>query len=167
MVNLTSLRFVLWSGLAVSLTSSCAHIAPVISTTPTRSVEGVELAVAGDSCDEEQEPDWYGSNLTELLVEVRVNNPTAHPIVVRRSEMGLQTSDGTRLETVSWGAASPLTIPNGQTTSFRLRFMNRGSLHCGSKVALDTRGSVHAEEGRSMNTDGIVFIAAAPKPVRL
>jgi hypothetical protein len=166
MVAQTSLCSLLLSGLVVSVTSSCAHVAPVSGAVPTRSAEGVELAVAGDSCDEEQEPDWYGWNLTELLLQVRVSNPTGRPIAVRPSDIGLRTPDGTRLNTVSWGAASPLAVSTGETKSFDLRFMNRGSLHCGTKVELDTSGSIRTE-GRSLTTDGIVFTASSSKPLRL
>jgi hypothetical protein len=166
MVSPKSIRSVMLPGFVVSLASACTHVAPIVGVSPTRSVQGVELVVSGDSCDEEQEPDWYGSNLTELVLEVRVTNPTQQAITVQRDEIRLRTPDGVSLNTLTWGAASPLTIATGEAKSFQVRFMDRGSLHCGTKVELDTSGSVTAS-GHPLSTDGIRFTASGPRPIRL
>ena len=161
-----SLQSILLSGLFASLTASCAHVTPLTAVAPTRSVEGVEVAVAGDSCEEAEEPDGYGWNLTELVLELRITNPTGKPVVVRPGDIGLRTPDGARLTTVTWGAANPLNVEAGATKSFDLRFMDRGSLHCGAKVELDTKGSVTAS-GLRLNVDRVTFTASGQRPITL
>ena len=161
-----SLQSVLLSGLVASLGSSCAHVTPVSGVAPTRSAEGVEVTVAADACDEAQEPDGYGWSLTELMLEVRVTNPTGTPILVRPGDIRLRTSDGASLGTLTWGAAIPMNVAAGATKSFDLRFMDRGSLHCGTHVELDTSGSVTAG-GHALTTDGVAFTASGAPPIRL
>jgi hypothetical protein len=147
--------------LALFAGSACTHLAPparIAGVAP--SPEGVQLAVTGLACDQVQEPEFYGDDLAELTLAVSVRNGTTAAVDVRAGDLRLVVPDGSRLETVSWGAARPLAVERGETKAFEVRFMNRGALACGEEVELDTKGSVTAS-GRTLDTGPVRFIAAA------
>jgi len=123
--------------LAVSQ-GACALHPPVQSSGPAISREGVQLAVTRQRCFESQETDHPGDNLAEATLEVQVTNATAAPVTVHRDAFRLVTAppDRAYLETMTWGAANPLTVASGTTQTFELRFMNRGSLRCASDLVL-------------------------------
>ena len=104
---------------------------------PVTSHEGVELAVVGQRCDQFEEPHQYGNDLVESVVEVQVRNATPAPLTVRRDAFRLITPDGFALKTLTWNAGQPVTMSGGQTRTFELRFMTRGSLECAREMVLD------------------------------
>jgi hypothetical protein len=149
--------------LALFAASACTHLAPPARTAgAVQSGSGVELAVTGLACDQVREPEFYGDDLAELTLAVSVRNGTAAPVDVRASDLRLVVPGGSRLETVSWGAARPLAVERGETKSFEIRFMNRGALACGEEVQLETRGSVTAS-GHAVDTGALRFVAAVAR----
>jgi hypothetical protein len=139
------------------LPAACAHMtAPARNGGPTRSVEGVALALARESCDQTREPGWHGLDLTELTLEIEVRNPTATPLAILRKNMRLVTPDGGALKTSTFGAGSPLDVAGGETKTFEVRFQSRGALACAAELRLDTDGSVTAG-AKPLATDGITF----------
>ena len=152
----------LFAGLAAAFFPACAHLAaPARNGGPTRSAEGVELAVAGKSCAETQEPDWYGDDLAELTLQVRVRNPTNAPVTIHREDLRLLVPAGGALRTISWRAAEPLPVAVGETKAFEIRFMSRGVLACGAAPELETRGSVTMDD-KVLPTGRIAFTPSAP-----
>ena len=129
---------------------------------PTQTSDGVELAVAGNHCEQTMETDWQGADLAELILAVKVKNPTPAPIAVHRGDMRLLAPDGAALKTVTWGAREPLYVASGETKSFDIRFMSRGSLQCGAPLQLDTRGAVTTDD-HVLVTDRISFTPSAPR----
>ncbi len=142
--------------------SACATMTPPVRTgAPTQTSEGVELAVARKHCDQTQDSDWDGEDLAELIVEVQVKNPTRAPIAIHRGDMRLLAPDGAALKTITWRADDPLYVASGETKSFDMRFMARGSLECGAPLQLDTRGAVTTDH-HVLVTDRISFTPSAP-----
>ena len=150
------------AGVAATIAPACAHMTPPARNDgPTRSSEGVELAVARKSCDQIQKPDWHGNDLAELTLEVQVRNPTPAPVTIKRVDLRLLAPDGTALRTVTWRAADPLPVGRRETKSFEIRFMSRGSLQCAAELQLDTRGAVTTDD-RVLQTGRITFTPSPP-----
>jgi hypothetical protein len=119
---------------------ACALAPPFKNAGPSKSHEGVEVAVTRQRCDLSTEPGQYGWDLLETTLEVQVTNATAAPLTVHRDAIRLLTPNGAALKTQTWGSSEPLTIAGGATGTFELRFMNRGRMQCKSDMALDLDG---------------------------
>jgi hypothetical protein len=126
-----------------ALAPACAGLTPPArSSGAAKSSDGVAVAVARQQCTQTAEPDWWGNDLVEEVLEVEVRNASAAPLAVHRDAFRLLTPDGAALRTITWGAADPLTVATGETRAFELRFMNRGSLQCSGEMRLDPDGGV-------------------------
>lgn len=111
---------------------------PALGGGPVVSPAGVTLAVTRQSCTQTRdEPTQRGYDLVEERIEVQVRNGAPAPIAIKRDGFRLVTPEGFALRTVTWRAADPLTLSGGETRTFVLRFMTRGSLGCARPMALD------------------------------
>ena len=129
--------------LPLALAAACAGMAPPVRNSgPSVSQEGIELAVPSQACSQNRETDYPDDYLAEETVEVRIRNAAPAPITIRPDEFRLLTPDGFALETATWGAAAPLIVSGGETRTFRLSFMARGSLRCARELKLDAAGAV-------------------------
>jgi len=132
--------------LAVALAPACAPLRlPYKTGGPVASPEGVELAVSRQSCTQNVDPDFYGQDLVEEVVEVQVRNASTKPLTVQRDAFRLISPDGQGLKTMTWRAVDPLALDAGETKTFELRYMTRGVLECAREMKLD------ADAGVSMN----------------
>jgi hypothetical protein len=139
------------------LAPACTMRPPVQSSGPAISRDGVQLAVTSQQCTQTVEPDNQGSDLVEEIVEVQVRNASASPLTVRRDAFHLVAPDGTALTTQTWRAFDPLTVEGGQTRTFELRFMTRGSLACAREMTLDADTAVRLRE-RVLDVGGVRFV---------
>ena len=143
--------------LAVALAPACAPLRlPYKSGGPAASREGVELAVSRQSCTQNVDPDFYGEDLVEEVVEVQVRNATSNPLTVQRDAFRLVSPDGHGLKTMTWRAVDPLPLNGGETGSFELRFMTRGLLQCTREMKLDADGGVRMN-GRPVELGAVSF----------
>jgi hypothetical protein len=163
MKNRTLLRI---AGCLVAATAplACATMTPPAKTAgPTRSTEGVEMAVARQSCIQYKDADWRDEDLTELTLALEIHNPTPAAIVVHPDRVRLRTPDGVALPATTWGSWMPVEIAGNQTKTLELRFQNRASLRCAAPLQLQTAGSLTAQE-RPLATDAIAFTPVAARP---
>jgi hypothetical protein len=143
--------------LAVALTPACAPLRlPYKTGGPVASREGVELAVSRQSCTQNVDPDFYGEDLVEEVVEVQLRNATANPLTVQRDAFRLISPDGQGLKTMTWRAAEPLALGAGETKSFQLRYMTRGGLTCTREMKLDVDAGV-TTNGRPVVMGAVSF----------
>lgn len=129
------------------LSFGCALAPPFKNGGPAVSREGVQVAVTRQRCDQVEEPEEYGWDLVETVVEVQVRNATASPLTVHRDAFRLEGAEGTALTTQTWRAAEPLTIDRGATGTFEVRFMTRGGLECAREMILDVEAGLVLPEG--------------------
>ena len=149
----TKLVFVL----AVAVAPACAPLRlPYKSGGPAASPEGVELAVSRQSCTQNVDPDFYGQDLVEEVVEVQVRNATSNPLTVQRDAFRLITPDGHGLKTMTWRAVDPLPLDAGETRTFELRYMTRGILECTREMKLDADAGVRMN-GRPIEVGAVSF----------
>jgi len=123
----------------LALAQGCALRPPVKNSGPTMSTEGIQLAVTRQSCYETKDPDFRDDDLAEAILEIEVRNGAQTPVTVHRDAFQLVTAgpDRVYLRTQTWGAAQPMTVNGGASSTFELRFMTRGSLKCASDLTLD------------------------------
>jgi hypothetical protein len=145
------------AALLLALAPACWMRPPVQNSGPAISREGVQLAVTGQQCTQTVEPDQYGNDLVEEIVEVEIRNATHTPLTVHRDLFHLVAPDGTALTTQTWRAFDPLTVEGGQTRTFELRFMTRGSLACGREMTLDANAGVRWPD-RLIDVGGVRFV---------
>ena len=113
--------------LGVLCAPACAPLRlPYRAGAPAASREGVEIAVNRQSCTQDQEPEFYGEDLVEEVVDA--------PVERRGIERGLKT--------LTWKAIDPLALSAGETRTFQLRYMTRGGLECAREMKLDFDGGV-------------------------
>ena len=138
-------------------TTACAALGlPYKASGPAASGEGVELAVSRQSCSQNVDPDFYGEDLVEEVVEVQLRNPTSKPLAVQRADFRLISPDGHRLPTMTWRAIDPLALGGGETGRFELRFMTRGLLQCAAEMKLEPGAGV-TMEGRPLALGAVSF----------
>lgn len=136
---------------------ACAPLrSPYKSDNPVATHDGVELAVTRQSCTQGADPDFYGSDLVEEVVEVQIRNAISKPLAVRREAFRLISPDGRWLKAMTWGAVEPLSLNAGQTRSFQLRYMTRGGLECAREMKLDADAGVTVD-GRPIPVGAISF----------
>jgi hypothetical protein len=113
--------------------------------------------VARQGCSQTTEPEEPGADPVEERLEVHVRNGASDPVAVQRDKFRLLAPDGSALETVTWRAAEPLTVPGGQDGTFELRFMTRGGLACRSEMRLDARDAL-ALRGNPVALGAVSFV---------
>lgn len=123
---------------------------------PVASREGVEVAVSRQSCTQNVDPDFYGADLVEEVVEVQVRNATSNLLTVHRDAFRLVSPDGHGLKTMTWRAVDPLALNAGETKTFELRYMTRGDLECTREMKLDADAGVKMN-GRPIGVGTISF----------
>lgn len=123
---------------------ACAPLRPPYrSEGPAAAVhDGVQIGVTRQSCTQAVDPDFYGSDLVEEVVEVQIRNGVSTPLAVQRDAFHLISPDGQWLETMTWRAAEPLSLNAGETKTFELRYMGRGAVECAREMKLDADGGV-------------------------
>ena len=125
------------------LSPACAPLRlPAKNGGPVKSDDGVEVAVSRQSCTQNVDPDFYGSDLVEEVVEVQVRNAAPAMLTVQRDAFRLIAPDGVALKTLTWRAADPLALNAGETRTFQLRFMTRSGLDCQQPMTLDLDAGV-------------------------
>jgi hypothetical protein len=133
---------------AAASSASCAPLRlPAQNTGPARSREGVELAVTRQACTQNVDPDFPDADLVEERVELQVRNTTSVPITIQRDGFRLIAPDGTALRTITWRAADPMTVSDGESRTFELRYMTRGSLACDGEMKLEPDGGIRIDQG--------------------
>jgi len=143
--------------LASALAPACAPLRlPARTTSPAVSREGVELALNRQSCTQNTEPGWFGSDLVEEVVELQIRNRTGTPVTVRRDAFRLVAPDGRALKTMTWRATEPLPLGGGEVRTFELRFMTRGSLACTREMRLEPDAGVRMND-RALRLGDIRF----------
>jgi hypothetical protein len=138
-------RFLPW-GAAVALSpllGACVPMTPpAISSGSSASKTGVVVSVVGQRCSETIEPELPGADLVEETLQVRVENRAASPATVHRDRFRVIAPDGSALQPRTWNAADPISVAEGTSASFDLRFMTRGSLECRKGMQLDPDGGI-------------------------
>jgi hypothetical protein len=136
---------------------ACAPLRlPYKSAGPAAAQDGVEIAVTRQSCTQEADPDFFGTDLVEEVVEVQVRNAIANPLAVQRDAFHLISPDGQWLQAMTWRAVEPLAVNAGETRSFQLRYMARGGLECTREMKLDADAGVRVN-GRAIRVGAISF----------
>ncbi len=131
--------------LTLAVASACVPLRPPVQNSgPTVSHDGVQVAVTRQACSESVEPEQPGNNLTEETIDLQVGNMLATPLSVHRDAFRLVTPDGSALKTITFRAADPLTLAAGETRSFKLRYMTRGSLQCDRSMTLEVSSGIRA-----------------------
>jgi hypothetical protein len=123
---------------------------------PAASREGVQIAVNRQSCTQDLEPEFHGTNLVEEIVEIQVRNATADPLTIQRDAFRLISPDGGGLKTSTWMAADPMALNAGETRTFKLRYMTRGGFDCTREMKLDFNAGVTIN-GRPIAIDAVSF----------
>jgi hypothetical protein len=146
--------------LALALAPACIPLRPPVQNSgPTVSREGVQVAVSRQRCSETVETEQPGNNLTEETIDVQVRNVLPTSLTVHRDAFYLVTPDGASLKTLTYCAADPLTLSAGETRSFELRYMTRGSLQCERPMKLDVSLGISAG-GNPVDLAPIQFVPA-------
>ena len=142
----------------LALAAACAGMIPAAQNSgPSVSQQGIQLAVPTQACTQNRETDYPDDYLAEETVEVQVRNAAPASITIHPDEFRLLTLDGFALEPATWGAAAPLLLSGGETRTFRLRFMARGSLQCARELKLDAAAGVRLG-GRPVKLTTIRFV---------
>jgi hypothetical protein len=128
--------------MAVTLFACAPFRPPVQNSGPVIARSGVELSVKRQSCTQSKEPEWPDADLVEEIVEVEIHSPVETSLAIQRDAFRLVAPDGAALRTVTWGAHEPISIGSGETRSFELRFMTRGSLDCAAPMTLESADAV-------------------------
>ena len=81
-------------GIAILSAPACAPLQLPYKSGGPASREGVELVVTRQSCTQNVDPDFYGPDLVEEVVEVQVRNATSSPLTVQRDAFRLIAPDG-------------------------------------------------------------------------
>jgi hypothetical protein len=138
--------------------SACAPLRlPYKSDSPVAAAhDGVQLAVTRQSCIQEVDPEFYGSDLVEEVVEVQIRNAISDPLMVQREAFHLISPDGHWLEAMTWRAVEPLSVNAGETRTFELRYMTRGGLECTREMKLDADAGVRVN-GRAIRIGAVSF----------
>jgi hypothetical protein len=136
---------------------ACAPLRPPAQNSgQTISTEGVEFGVTRQSCTQTKDPDQPGDDLVEEVVEIELRSPVATSLALQRDAFRLVTPDGFALRTITWGSAEPITIAGGETRTFALRFMTRGSLQCAGPMRLEPRDAVR-QAGSVVDLRAVTF----------
>ncbi|HEY8925028.1 MAG TPA: hypothetical protein VIU64_11660 [Polyangia bacterium] len=123
--------------------ASCAPLRlPAENAGTARSREGVELGVTRQACSQNVDPDFPNADLVEERVELQVRNATSAPITIQRDGFQLIAPDGTALRPLTWRAGDPMNVKGGESRTFELRYMTRGSLACDGEMKLEPDGSI-------------------------
>jgi hypothetical protein len=128
--------------MAVTLSACAPFRPPVQNSGPVIARSGVELSVKRQSCTQSKEPEWPDADLVEEIVEIEIHSPVATSLAIQRDAFRLVAPDGAALRTVTWGAREPISIGDGETRSFELRFMTRGILDCAAPMTLESADAV-------------------------
>jgi hypothetical protein len=154
----TTSGLVLAAALGGGVGPGCAPLRlPDQTSGPAISHEGVQVAVTRQSCTENVDPDFYGQDLVEEVVEVAVRNATPDPVIVQRDAFRLIAPDGPALKTITWNAVDPLALAGGELRTFELRFMTRGALACDHEMKLDSDAGVRIN-GQPVRVGAIPFV---------
>jgi hypothetical protein len=155
--HLGSLAFGSILALGSIFAPACAPLRPPYKNGgPVAAHEGVEIAVTRQSCTQQVDPDFTGSDLVEEVVEVQIRNAVSRSLAVRRDAFHLISPDGQWLEAMTWRAVEPLSLSAGETRTFELRYMGRGSFACAREMKLDADAGVLAD-GRPIRVGAISF----------
>ena len=130
---------------------------PAHSSGEVQSPAGVTFALARQGCAETVDPDQPAADLVEERLEVRISNGSPQAVTVQRDKLRLLAPDGSLLETVTWGADKPITVPSGQDRTFKVRYMAKGGIACDAEMRLDARQAVAAPD-HAIRLGGISFV---------
>jgi hypothetical protein len=155
--NLGSIAITSILALGSIFAPACAPLRPPYKTEgPPAAHDGVEIAVTRQSCTENVDPDYYGSDLVEEVVEVQIRNAIPSSLAVQRDAFHLVSQDGQWLDAMTWRAVEPLSVNAGETKTFQLRYMGRGAVECGREMQLDADDGVRMN-GRPIRLGAIRF----------
>lgn len=146
------------AAIVVLFAPACASLHPPAQNSgPGLSPEGVQIAVARQTCAQTQEPDYYANDLVETTLEIQVRNSTPDPITVHRDVFRLVTPEGIALRTMTWRAVDPLIVGGGETGTFELRFMARGGIECAREMVLEADSGVTLRD-KPVHLGGVHFV---------
>ncbi len=144
--------------LVLLLGSGCVPMKPPARNSgQVQSRDGVSLAIQRQGCSQTIEPELPGADLVEERIELRVHNGSSEPVTVHRDAFRLVTPDGSTLQTLTWLAAEPLTVAEGEERTFELRFMARGGLACAEEMRLVAGASLEIS-ARPLALQAIAFV---------
>ena|SRR5689334_5472055 len=118
--------------------------------------DGVQMAIVGQYCEEEQDPDWIDNEVVQLRMKIGVTNRSTKSVDFDPDRVRVIGPD--RVTPSPVAADSPLTVGPGETKVAAVRFMNRGSLKCQEEIKLDPSDSVRAD-AKPVPLRPIVFVA--------
>ena len=150
------------SAVAVSA-ASCGYVAPYTSSGPSLSKEGVEIAIAGESCyvnrSAEQFPTTVDDDQLNLALRLQIKNKSSHVAVLTPDHVGLsETLAGERM-VMHPRESGAISLQPGETQTISLNFEQSGALDCHHHLALEAAGAVEIDGGK-VSFEPIRFLAS-------
>jgi hypothetical protein len=114
------------------------------------------MAIVGQYCEDNEEPDDRGWPVIQLRMKVAVTNRTNDRLGFDPGRLRIVAPD--RVTPGPVAADSPLVVAPGETKIAELRFMSRGSLTCKEEMRLDPSDSLIAGN-RPVSLRPLAFVA--------
>ena len=143
--------------------ASCGYVAPYTSSGPSLSKEGVEIAIAGESCyvnrSAEQFPTTVDDDQLNLALRLQIKNKSSHVAVLTPDHVGLsETLAGERMG-MHPRESGAISLQPGETQTISLNFEQSGALDCHHHLALEAAGAVEIDGGK-VSFEPIRFLAS-------
>ena len=143
--------------------ASCGYVAPYSSSGPSLSKEGVEIAIAGESCyvnrSAEQFPTTVDDDQLNLALRLQIKNKSSHVAVLTPDHVGLsETLAGERMVMHPRESAA-ISLQPGETQTISLNFEQSGALDWHHHLALEAAGAVEIDGGK-VSFEPIRFLAS-------
>jgi uncharacterized protein CbrC (UPF0167 family) len=143
--------------------ASCGYVAPYTSSGPSLSKEGVEIAIAGESCyvnrSAEQFPTTVDDDQLNLALRLQIKNKSSHVAVLTPDHVGLsETLAGERM-VMHPRESGAISLQPGETQTISLNFEQSGALDCHHHLALEAAGAVEIDGGK-VSFEPIRFLAS-------
>jgi hypothetical protein len=143
--------------------ASCGYVAPYNSSGPSLSKEGVEIAIAGESCyvnrSAEPFPTTVDDDQFNLALHLQIKNKSSHVAVLTPDHVRLsETVAGDRM-VMQPRESETISLQPGETKTVSLDFEQSGTLDCHHELALEAAGAIEIEGGK-VSFEPIRFLAS-------
>jgi len=137
------------STIIAGFVASCGYSTPYQTSGPALSKEGVQIAIAGDSCyvnrTGEQFPTTVDDDELHLSVSLQVNNESNHVALLSPERFQLVENQAGNRIVIHPHESGVLPVQPGETKMVSLDFDQQAELDCHHGLALEAPGAVAIE----------------------